>query len=57
MIISEKKWYVFEAWWRNSQNYSYVKNGEWILVKCSEAKWSEMFVLSLIYSYVRSNCM
>ena len=40
-IISEEKWGVFEAWWRNIQKCRDVKNGEWSVVQCSEAEWSE----------------
>jgi len=44
----------FEAWWRNVQKWKEVKNGDWIVVKWSEVKWSFLMecVLSLIYSYV-----
>jgi hypothetical protein len=56
-IISEEKWGVFEAWWRNIQKCRDVKNGEWSVVQCSAAKRSEvrisgeMCVLSSIYIY------
>ena len=62
-IISERKWRVFEGWWRNVQTCMEVKNGEWCVVKRSEVMWKEVkgsevmisdeiCVLWLIYSYV-----
>jgi hypothetical protein len=42
VIISEGKWRVFEAWWRNVQKWREVKNGEWSVVNCSEVKWCDV---------------
>ena len=58
LIISEEKWRVFEAWWRNVQKCREVKNEKWCVVKWSEVKWSESMnvdeirVLSFIYMHV-----
>ena len=63
VIISEEKWRVFEACWRNVDKCSEVKNGKWSVMKYSEVKWkdvkwsevmmlSEMCVLKLIYCSV-----
>jgi len=48
VIISEKKWRVFEAWWQNVKTWREIKNGEWSVVKCSEVKWSEMMSRSWV---------
>jgi hypothetical protein len=38
VIVSGKKWRIFEGCWRNFQKWVGVKCSE---VKCSEVKWSE----------------
>ena len=35
VIISEKQWRVFEAWWQNVQKWREMKNGEWSVLNCS----------------------
>ena len=48
VIESEEKWRVFEVWWHNVQNWREVKNGEWIVVKCTEVKWRSLVKLIII---------